>query len=270
MILAIDIGGTKTLIALCNEHGQILQTQKFATPSKYSDFKAELASNFSLIKQDYHIVVVAAPGKINRQTLSVEAFGNLTWKNTPIADDLSKLTGKKVLIENDANLAGLYASHTQKPLPHKSLYITVSTGIGTGIVTDGYLDPDFLDSEGGNILLEHNNKLVLWEKFASGKAIVEQYGQKASEINDPKIWDKIAYNLALGMIDLIAVLDPDVILIGGGVGSHFDKYAKQLNEHLSQLKPRLIEIPKIVATPNAEEAVIYGCVILANQHDQAK
>lgn len=268
MILAIDIGGTKTLVALCTNNGKIHSSLKFSTPALYADFKKELQATINNFKEDYKIVVVAAPGKINRQTGVVESFGNLNWKNVPIAKDIHRFTAKTVLIENDANLAGLYAAHTVKPLPHKALYITISTGIGTGIVTDGVLDPDFLDSEGGNILLEHNGNLMLWERFASGKAIVAKYGMRASDISDPKIWKEISYNFALGIVDLCAVLDPDVVLIGGGVGSHFKKYQSFLNSHIKHMLPRVVDMPVIKAAPNAEEAVVLGCVILANQHEK--
>lgn len=265
MVLAIDIGGTKTLVALCTNEGKISESFKFETPITYSAFKKALFENVANIKDDFKTVVVAAPGKINRTTGVVEAFGNLDWKNVPIAADLHKLTKRPVFIENDANLAGLYAAHSVKPLPHKVLYLTISTGIGSGFITDGYLDPDFLDSEGGNILLEHDNKLMLWEKFASGKAIVAKYKMRASEINDPKLWDKISYNFALGIVDLCAVLDPDVVLIGGGVGSHYKKYEHFLKAHIKNMLPKVVDMPKILPAPHAEEAVIYGCVILAKQ-----
>lgn len=266
MILAIDIGGTKTLVALCTNEGKIHSSQKFPTPKKYSDFKQELSKVIISNNDDYNIVVVAAPGKIDRKNGVALEFGNLPWKNSPIAKDLKQLTKKTVLIENDANLAGLSAAHSVKPLPHKSLYITISTGIGTGFVTDGYLDPDFLDSEGGNMLLEHNNELMIWEKFASGRAIVNEYGKRASDINDPKDWDKISRNFAIGIVDLCAVIDPDVILIGGGVGAHFNKYEKSLKAHINNMLPRMVDMPKILAAPHAEDAVIYGCVILAKQY----
>lgn len=270
MILAIDIGGTKTLVALCTDDGKISSSEKFPTPKKYPQFIKELLKTVGNIKKDYHIVVVAAPGKIDRKTGVVQQFGNLPWKNAPIAKDLHKYTKKTVLIENDANLAGLAAAHSVKPLPHKSLYITISTGIGTGFVVDGVLDPNLADGEGGDILLEHDNKLITWEKIASGKAIVAKYGKRASDIDDPKTWDEISKLFAIGMADLSAVLEPDVILIGGGVGTHFKKYEKPLKAHLKEILPPIIDMPKILPTPHAEEAVIYGCAILAKQHGNNK
>ena len=186
----------------------------------------------------------------------------------PLRADIAKISGTTVLLENDANLAGLSEAHNIKPLPHRALYITFSTGIGTGLVTNGYLDPDFLDSEGGNMLFEHEGKLEVWEKFASGKAIVAKYGKRASELDDPKAWNEIAKWFALGIVDLTAVLEPDIIIIGGGVGTHFAKFKNFLHKHINDLTPAVVDKPPIVPAKAAEQAVVYGCIILATQHEQ--
>jgi predicted NBD/HSP70 family sugar kinase len=267
MILAIDIGGTKTLLAVFDKTKKPLLEQKFETPTNYNDFKKQLEQNIKGLKQTFSVIVVAAPGKIDRTNGVGLLFGNLPWKNVPLRSDIQKTQPNcKVFIENDANLAGLSESLRIKPQPHKALYITISTGIGTGIVTDGTLDPDFLDSEGGSMLFEHNGKLQQWEKFASGKAIVAKYGKRASDIDDSKIWKQIAKDFAVGIVDLSAVLDPDVIIIGGGVGTHFNKYGVFLKEYIKQLTPPVATVPKIVPAQAAEEAVIYGCVEYAIQN----
>lgn len=266
MVLAIDIGGTKTLVAPCDDAGNPLQELRFPTPQKYTDFKTELAKTVASLTSDFTVVVAAVPGKLDRKNGVAIAFGNLPWKNVPIQADIAKITGKKVFIENDANLAGLSEANRITPLPHRALYITFSTGIGTGIITDGTLDPDFLDSEGGSMLFEHNGKLEPWEKFASGKAIVAKYGKRASELDDPVAWKEIAKWFAIGIVDLTSVLEPDIIIIGGGVGTHYKKYETYLKQYITDLTPVLVNTPKIVPAHAAEEAVIFGCAVLAKQH----
>ena len=124
-----------------------------------------------------------------------------------------------------------------------------------------------LDSESGQILLEHDGKMRTWESFASGKAIVKKYGKRASEIEDERIWRAISKNIALGLVQLIAVVQPDVIVIGGGVGSHFEKFKKPLNEILKKYETPMVTIPPVVGAINAEEAVVYGCYHLAKMSD---
>ncbi len=109
------------------------------------------------------------------------------------------------------------------------------------------------------MLFEHKGKLASWQDFASGKAIVEQFGSKASEIRDEKIWHKIAENIAIGLIDLIASLTPEIVIIGGGVGEYFDKFAEPLNQILNSYKTNMITIPPVQQAKRPTEAVIYGC-----------
>ena len=265
MILAIDIGGTKTLVALADEKRKIHRSEKFKTPENYKLFLKELEKVVDKFATKFSTTVVAAPGKIDRKTGTGVSFGNLPWKSVPLKKDLEKITKTAVIIENDANLAGLGEAHNLKPIPHKVLYLTVSTGIGDGIITDGLIDPDFADSEAGKMMFEHEGKLLEWEKFASGKAIVAQYGKMASEINDPKIWDKIAKNLAVGIVDLCTVFNPNIVIIGGGVGTHYHKFQKQLNNHIKNMASPMIDIPSIITAKTPEQAVIYGCIELSRQ-----
>ena len=265
MILAIDIGGTKTLVALADEKRKIHRSEKFKTPENYKLFLKELEKVVDKFATKFSTTVVAAPGKIDRKTGTGVSFGNLPWKSVPLKKDLEKITKTAVIIENDANLAGLGEAHNLKPIPHKVLYLTVSTGIGDGIITDGQIDPDFADSEAGKMMFEHEGKLLEWEKFASGKAIVAQYGKMASEINDPKIWDKIAKNLAVGIVDLCTVFNPNIVIIGGGVGTHYHKFQKQLNNHIKNMASPMVDIPSIITAKTPEQAVIYGCIELSRQ-----
>ncbi len=271
MILAIDIGGTKTLVALADEKRKIQSSEKFKTPENYKTFLKELKLVVDKFASKYSITVVAAPGRIDRKTGTGVSFGNLPWKNVPIKNDLENITKSSVLVENDANLAGLGEAHNLKPIPHKVLYLTVSTGIGDGIITDGIIDTDFADSEAGKMMFEHNGKLLEWEKFASGKAIVAKYGKMASELNDPKAWDEIASSLAVGIVDLCTVFNPNIVIIGGGVGTHFYKFEKQLSLHIKNIASPMVDMPKIITAQTPEQAVIYGCIELAKQqHNRSK
>jgi predicted NBD/HSP70 family sugar kinase len=121
--------------------------------------------------------------------------------------------------------------------------------------------------EVGHILLEHDGKLQRWEDFASGSAIVKHFGKRASDIDadDTQTWYIIARNIAIGLIDLIATLTPEVIVLGGGVGSHFDKYAERLQEQLKIYENPMLSIPPVVQAKRAEEAVVYGCYHLARK-----
>lgn len=260
---AVDIGGTKTLVAVFDAGGAIIEQRKFETPKKYDAFIKALEDCVSqLTTTDFLAACVAVPGMVDREAGIGRDFGNLPWQDVPVQADCEGIFRCPVLLENDANLAGL-SEALAVPEYEKVLYITISTGIGTGFIVGGKIDPSMEDMEGGQLLLEHDGELVKWESFASGKAIVAAYGKRASELDDPAAWQTLSRYFAMGIIDLLAITQPDVIIIGGGVGAHFDKFEKFLGESLKKYENPLVPIPPIRQAKRAEEAVIYGCLELA-------
>jgi len=264
MYVGIDIGGTKTLVAALTNEGTIHESLKFPTPEKYEDFLDELRANVAKLKtKDFRAGTVAAPGKIDRKHGIFELGGNLGWKNEHVQHDVERITNCPMLLENDANLAGLSEAMLVKDRHAKVLYITISTGIGTGFIVNQQIDPTMADTEGGQMMLQRGEKIVKWESFASGKAIFERYHQKAAEIEDPAIWKAVVKDLAVGFIDLMAVTQPDIIVIGGGVGHYLEKFHDFLVEELKKYSTPLVPIPPIVKAGRPEEAVVYGCYDLA-------
>jgi predicted NBD/HSP70 family sugar kinase len=265
MYLGVDIGGTKTLVAVLNNEGRIVESVKFPTPKVYSNFILELAHTIHHLEhKDFKAAGVAAPGRIDRKNGVVLELGNLAWKNLPLQADCEKIMHCPVVVENDANLAGLSEAMLHKDVD-KVLYVTVSTGIGTGYVYKQRLDPALLDGEGGHLLLPFKGKLTKWEKFASGKAIYNHFGKKAADIHDEADWKHIVRNLSLGFFELIAVIQPDLIIIGGSIGTYYDRYGDLLEAELKKREVPVISIPKIVQAQRPEEAVVFGCYEIAKQ-----
>src|SRR3989344_2529837 len=261
MYLAIDVGGTKTLFALFDNEGNIIEKNKFPTAQDYPKFLDDLKNATALIKvHQVAAVCCAIPAIVDRQNGVGLAFGRLPWKNVPIRDDLEDIfNGAKVFVENDAKLAGLSEALLVHDRYKNVLYLTIGTGIGDGIITDGKIDVDYQDSEAGQMVLEHKGQMGKWEDMASGKTIVKLHGQKAKEISDPKIWQDYVGFLAPGIDPLVATLQPDVIIVGGGVGAHFEKFESFLNQELLKYENNMIKMPPIIKAKRPEEAVIYGC-----------
>ena len=263
MYIGIDIGGTKTLVAALTNEGVISESRQFPTPKNYVEFlKAVAVTVAGLSTKEYVAGGVAAPGRVDREHGMVEAFGNLPWRDIPLQADLERFLTCPLAIDNDANLAGL--SEAMLIRQYKTvLYVTISTGIGTGVITDGAIDPDFEDSEGGEILLEHEGKLQRWEDFASGRAIFRKFGKRASEITSHDDWKLIARNIALGLFDLITFIQPDAVVLGGGVCTYFDRFDELLLQALKRFETPMTPIPPILKAQRPEQAVVYGCYDLA-------
>lgn len=258
MIVAVDTGGTKTLVAVFNTEGKIVSEQKFPTPKDIDEYLIQLKATIDGLTASIDITClsVALPGVIENGLLVTA--GNLGWHDTDIKVLLSDHYDCPIIVENDANLAGLAEARALTTMPPVCLYVTVSTGIGTGVVVDGKLHPATSRTEGGHIVLSHEGNLRTWESFASGKALKERTGKLASEIDDEASWREISDNIAKGLLAILPFLRPDIVIIGGGVGTHFDKFSPYLKETLESTVDYHYE-PTIVQAMHPEEAVVYGC-----------
>lgn len=268
MYLGVDVGGTKTLLAVFTQDGQLKQTYRFETPATYPAFLQVLCASIQHLEiAEFSAACIAVPGEVNRAKGIGVVFGNLPWKNVPIAKDLKAITSCPVYVENDAKLAGLFEAHNLKGDYNKVLYITISTGIGTALITNGIIDTSLADPGGGGLMIEHRGKTMTWDSLASGKAIVKRYGKRASDINDPHIWRAISEDIARGLIDVISLVEPDVVVIGGGVGTHFKKYHTFLAASLKDYHAPMVKLPPLKQASRPEEAVIYGCYeFIKSQH----
>jgi predicted NBD/HSP70 family sugar kinase len=143
MLVAVDTGGTKTLVASFLEDGRIGEQFKFPTPKTTHEWTATLKevleTHFGT--ETVEAIVVAMPG-IVKNGVAIWC-NNLKWANFDVASALTGiLGGAPLFIENDANLAGLAETRQLKEIPALSLYVTISTGIGSGIITEGTINPD--------------------------------------------------------------------------------------------------------------------------------
>lgn len=261
MYLAVDIGGTKTLLAVFDKDGTKLEELKFQTPKDYNDFIKELGKSIAaLTVKEFELACMAIPGLINRETGVVHALGNLPWMDKPIRDDVSAvLGGQKVIIENDTRLAGLHEALKISESFKNILYITVSTGISGALISEGKIVKPTQDMEAGKIPLQFEGSLQHWEDFASGRAIVATYGKRASEIEEPATWLEIGLKIGYGTAIVNSIIQPDVIVFGGGAGKYAEKFIPAVQEYMELHMHANVKRPKLLPARNPEEAVIYGC-----------
>jgi len=264
MIIAVDTGGTKTLVASFNESGAQVNRLKFPTPPTSNEYVSELVDVINQFADGHKLTAIAVglPDITKGKTASylVEHFAHLSWKNFDVVYELSAHFPKvRILAANDANLGALGEVRTMDNPPERVLYVTISTGIGTGVTINGTLDNDFARAEGGHLMLEFDGALRDWDSFGSGKAIYDTYGRYASDIDSKRIWRQISDRMSRGFFALIPIVRPDLIIIGGSVGSQFGKYKDDLVGRISEKLPPSLAMPRFVQAKHPEEAVIYGC-----------
>lgn len=269
MYVAIDVGGTKTLVAVFDEQGQIKKEKKSPTNKNYEGFFKELVDEIDQLVENpskISAIGVGMPGTMDYEKQIILRYGNLDWHDVDIKHRLEKHYSRPVGLENDANAGAIgEANLGAGKVYDEVLYITISTGIGTGVTVKGRIDPALADSEGGSMHFRHQGKLVRWEKFASGQAFVERYGDIGANVNDSEIWKEYAKDLSLGIGSLIAVIQPEVVILGGSMGAHIKKYRDHLFTALHEAHSPIIEYPPIIAAERPEKAVIYGCYWLAKE-----
>ena len=172
------------------------------------------------------------PIDLNRES---ETYGYITttpklaWRNFDMVGTFQKALHVPVGFDTDVNGSALgEATWGITRGLENSVYITVGTGIGMGIITNGKVLHGMLHPEAGHIILkQHPNdpyegkcpyhKTCL-EGLAAGPAIEERWGKKGNELSEKKeVWELEAYYIGQALVNLILILSPQRIVLGGGV-----------------------------------------------------
>lgn len=255
MYLAIDIGGTKTLIALFSKRGRVVRRRKFKTAQGSQTFIHELEGHLAgFVGHKIQGVVVAIPG-IVQKNYSVK-FGNRKWDNIDLIGPLKNLFSCPIWFENDANLATLYESYR---LPGRTVFLTFSTGIGGGIAEKNRILPESDKFEPGHKMYWYDGQVKEWEDIAAASAIENHYHvDYATNLRKKEMLKDVAKRISLGLPDIVKKYQPDTIVLGGPMGRIFRLYVKYLPDlGVKYRRPK---------RPN--ESVIYGCYIYAKQKER--
>lgn len=252
MYLSIDIGGTKTLIALFSKHGRIVRKFKFKTDATLDGFMNDLMAAldaFTLDNRKLRAVTVAIPGIVQKNCSVL--LGNRDWGSVDLYTPIKMRLDCPVYLENDANLATVYESYR---LPGRIVFLTFSTGIGGGIATNGRLLPESSNFEPGHKIYSIGSLEAEWEDIAAASALEKYFGvHPATDLRGKLAMKEVAKRIALGLPDIIKEYRPDTIVLGGPLGKIFKLYVKYLpNLNVRYRRPR-----------RPLESVVYGGYLYA-------
>lgn len=245
---AIDVGGTKIAVGLVDAQGCILAQGETPTAPElgYHAGLARLSEVLRRLLNECALTIagigVGSTGPIDPETGVYGEVGTLPgWQGSPLAADLGRLFGVRVAVENDADAAALGEAAWGAGRGSRSLlYVTISTGIGVGIVLDGklYRGAGGAHPEIGHHLLDASGPACYcgangcWEALASGPAMESwmrarrQAPIDASTIcelarqGDPLAREAAAREsryLGLGLANLVTIFCPQTIVLGGGM-----------------------------------------------------
>lgn len=252
--IGIDIGGTNTRVALIDENYAIIKREQFAT--NINTPEATLNKINLVIRSfgyDVEGIGVSCPGPLDLINQKVLTPPNLPgWHQFEISKVLSKITGIKVCLENDANLACLAeASLGAGKNDTYVQFLTISTGIGTGFTIDKKLyhgAKGFAQEVANSIVWKNgpqqaNLKKGSIESIASGTAITKRAKETGVEVAHAGEANQLALNgneiakqimedafeyLANFIAILYAVLDPDVFVLSGSVALKIEGFVEKV------------------------------------------
>lgn len=216
------------------------------------------ADEAGVLMEDVAAIGVGVPGICDPKTGVIPLCTNLGWRGVPFVEEMHKHIDKPVRVDNDATVAGLAESIAGVSAGSQaSVFITLGTGVGGGIIINGrpYSGAHGVGSEIGHMILRMDGEMCTcgnrgcFERYASATAIirdarraVQEHPESAIMVRcggDPEkinakividcakegdaiakeVFDGYIRGLAHGIVSLINVLDPEVIVLGGGVSA---------------------------------------------------
>ncbi len=267
MYIAIDIGGTKTLLALFSEKGRLLKRLKMKSYQEQDKWLKELSRHLHRVlplrRKTIKAVTISYPGVLNNGHPG-HAVNLPKWDGTAIEACIKSLftynrVNCNIYYKNDADLGALYECYNYSG---KTVYLTFGTGIGGGIVRSGHLSRESADFEPGHILKTYKGKRLEWEKIASSKAIrAANDDLDVTKIIDKKALDDVACRMEVGLTDLIKKYEPNQIVLSGPIVAVFPGFHDTLVRLLEISLGKRYEVPPIYPAKKPQESVVYGAYL---------
>jgi glucokinase len=298
----VDIGGTKCLGVLVDDAGAVLREERLPTPSTGPDALLEVLDELAVALGPYDRFGVGAAGLVSTGGIwrAAPNVGGV-W-DFPIADRLGARLGHPVLVENDATCATLAEWQAGAALGASDVVlVTLGTGIGGGIVSGGRLvrGAHGFAGEPGHMVVDPNGPPCVcgrrgcWERYASGsglarlareaatggrlarvvtlagdaEAVRGEHVQSAAREGDHDalvVIDQWAWWVALGLVNLTNLLDPEVVVMGGGLAAAVDLVLAPVRRHFADLlyAPGHRAHPRIEMAALGEQAGAIGAALL--------
>ncbi len=309
-VVAVDLGGTRIRSALINEKGEILARAERETLAQEGPEAVigRIEACIRDVARGTEAISIAAPGPLDPWKGIVHQAPNLPgWREVPLADILHRTFGVPIYLNNDANLAAL-AEHRfgAGQGANDLIYLTISTGIGGGIISQGklLLGAKGLAAEVGHITLEPEGPPCgcggrgHLESLASGTAIarraVEEM-EKGTETSITRlvegelskvtakvvaqaareggplansIFKEAGFYIGLGITNLLHLLNPQLVILGGGVSKAGDLLFDPVRATVeARAIPSIKEGVKIVPSALGDDAGLLGAAAFMLKQD---
>ncbi len=289
VVIGVDVGGTNVKLGLVSATGRVLARTHFSTKnfthSKTTLINAiidninELTKEYGLKKKNISGIGFGLPGLIDPKKGVVKVLPNVPgWHNVALKKIVQQKTKLPVVIDNDVNLITLAEWKYGAGRGYKNLVcITLGTGVGGGLVFDNhfYRGPGYVAGEIGHFPYQDKT----FERYVGNKTLTQlaskRLRRKITEVSEVhlmakkghkgalKFWKSVAEHLAPTLIGTINLLNPPLVIIGGGVSNNFPFFAPKLKSLIKQkAMPVQGRMVKIVRAKLGNDAGLIGAQIL--------
>ena len=283
--LGIDLGGTKIEGILLDDKLQTIARKRIPTPKNgYGDILNSIKSLVLDLSSgiDNFTIGVCSPGIISKRTGLIKNSNTQSLIGNPLQTDLQRILTKKISIENDANCFAKAESLMGAAQNYSVVFgVIMGTGVGGGIIIDGKLHHGRANIAGewGHHVLHRNGyacycgKKGCVETYISGPALerrwLELTGKKQSlpEIilsNHDKLnqWkNEFLENFGFGLANVIDILDPDVIVLGGGLSKIDFLYSEGRDSVYDKVFSDFVDTP-IFKNSLGDSGGVFGAALL--------
>ncbi|EGA88476.1 ROK family protein [Planococcus donghaensis MPA1U2] len=283
-VLGVDIGGTKIRMGIIDASGQIIYEEKIPTIIPLYPYLEENILRILAEQPEVQAIGIGTHGFVDpKQGKVIYAAETLPgWTDTPVKEWLQKATGKRVEVENDANVVALAeAKFGAAQGLDRVVVLTLGTGLGGGVLWDGKLlsgGPHGGAAELGHMILYPNGvkcacgRLGCSEMYVSGTALQRRIKEAGLLVTPPelfenaktdpaakKVVEEFTADLALVISSLQAVFDMEMVIIGGGVSEAAGLWMTSLQEKMDTilLNPVPVEVAQF-----ENDAGILGAALL--------
>ena len=296
MLLGIDLGGTKIegIVLKSKENPEEVIRHRVDTEEDkgysqvISNIKSLVDSIENKINHKFNKLGIGTPGTIDPETGLLKNSNSQCLNGMPIQKDLSKTLGKTILIQNDANCFALAETllgsvKDQYPNAKNVFGIIIGTGVGGGVIIDGktlYGSQGIGGEWGHTIVTENGDKcycgkrgcvetvisgraLQIYYNKISGKKLKfeEIYAIKNSDSDAKKTFERLIKYFGKGLSNVVNIIDPEVIVLGGGLSNIDELYTEGYNELKKYVFNPTFKTP-LLKPKLGDSAGVYGAALL--------
>jgi fructokinase len=232
--IGIDLGGTKIELLALDGSGREIFRKRVPTPQGDYGATVRVASSLVLEFESHEkktaTVGIGIPGALSRVTGLVKNANSTCLIGHDLKGDLEKALNREVRIENDANCFALSEASDGAGRDAKVVFgVILGTGVGAGIVVNGevLVGPNAIAGEWGHnpLPLPRTEDLPLPDCYCGRKGCIEAYLSGPALAKDGQNLERYEERLARALAGVINILDPDAIVLGGGISNLQRLYA---------------------------------------------